>query len=419
MSESELPAQQTTTACPAAAAGELGRLRARGPDRLLPEMTAGRRRKVLADVLAAARSDLWIALPPWIVARAVVLATLAFVHYLGNQVSDAQPGVHLQVTGLLGWDAAYYRDIAEHGYAGLPADALRFFPLVPAAGSRAGGRPRRGSDPAAAGQRRRARLRHAARPVAAQRRPPGGHRAPGGVARSPRPVRVRPRHGLRRSRLRGLGRHRLPRAADPQVRPGRGGGCPRGAVPPDRSALGCPGSDRGVAGPAPTRTAAVARSACRGLLRSRGRCSAAGPTWPGPAPNSATRSSRCEARPMPRTMGSAIRCGSADAVDGLFHSRVGTGLHVPWLVLFVALLVVMATRLPASYTGMVGGRARCDPAGQQPRFERALPVERVPVRRHGRDPVPPRGTWSGRCSPARRRLLVIYSSLAFLGYYVP
>ena len=43
--------------------GEPGRLRARGPDRLLPEMTTGRRRKVLADVLAAARSDLGIALP--------------------------------------------------------------------------------------------------------------------------------------------------------------------------------------------------------------------------------------------------------------------------------------------------------------------------------------------------------------------
>jgi hypothetical protein len=32
---------------------------------------------------------------------------------------------------LLGWDAGFYRDIAAHGYAHLPHDALRFFPLVP------------------------------------------------------------------------------------------------------------------------------------------------------------------------------------------------------------------------------------------------------------------------------------------------
>ena len=36
--------------------------------------------------------------------------------------------------GLLAWDGAFYADIAQHGYAGLPRAALRFFPLTPLAG---------------------------------------------------------------------------------------------------------------------------------------------------------------------------------------------------------------------------------------------------------------------------------------------
>ena len=33
--------------------------------------------------------------------------------------------------GLFAWDAAFYRDIAEHGYGAVGSGALRFFPLVP------------------------------------------------------------------------------------------------------------------------------------------------------------------------------------------------------------------------------------------------------------------------------------------------
>jgi hypothetical protein len=35
--------------------------------------------------------------------------------------------------GLFAWDAAYYRDIAEHGYRGVEQLGIRFFPLVPLA----------------------------------------------------------------------------------------------------------------------------------------------------------------------------------------------------------------------------------------------------------------------------------------------
>jgi len=40
----------------------------------------------------------------------------------------------------------------------------------------------------------------------------------------------------------------------------------------------------------------------------------------------------------------------ADAASGVLHGHVGTALHVPWLVAFALLTVVMARRLPASYT---------------------------------------------------------------------
>jgi hypothetical protein len=43
-----------------------------------------------------------------------------------------------------------------------------------------------------------------------------------------------------------------------------------------------------------------------------------------------------------------------DALRGAFSGELGTGLHVPWLLLAVAGLVVMARRLPASYSAWCG-----------------------------------------------------------------
>jgi len=39
----------------------------------------------------------------------------------------------------------------------------------------------------------------------------------------------------------------------------------------------------------------------------------------------------------------------ADAVDGLFRGHVGTGLHVPWMIVVVVLVVLAFRRLPSSY----------------------------------------------------------------------
>jgi hypothetical protein len=71
------------------------------------------------------------AVVPWAVARVVVAGALATAHELVNQ---AKPSVAVATRvheGLLGWDAGWYRSIAQHGYAGAGHLSLRFFPLVP------------------------------------------------------------------------------------------------------------------------------------------------------------------------------------------------------------------------------------------------------------------------------------------------
>ena len=78
----------------------------------------------LVESLAAS----WL---PWLVARALILGALELARYLGSHIHPA-PAVLVRIReGLLGWDAGYYRDIAMHGYGGLPRSALRFFPLLP------------------------------------------------------------------------------------------------------------------------------------------------------------------------------------------------------------------------------------------------------------------------------------------------
>ena len=39
----------------------------------------------------------------------------------------------------------------------------------------------------------------------------------------------------------------------------------------------------------------------------------------------------------------------SDAVSGMFHGHIGTGLHVPWMIVVVALVVLAFRRLPTSY----------------------------------------------------------------------
>ncbi len=88
------------------------------------EPTAGLRAKL--------RAPLSQSLPGWIVARVLVIGALALSHYLVDQLHVHDAIVRATAhAGLGAWDAAYYIKIAAHGYGSMSRDALRFFPLVP------------------------------------------------------------------------------------------------------------------------------------------------------------------------------------------------------------------------------------------------------------------------------------------------
>jgi hypothetical protein len=85
--------------------------------------------------LAGARRDVLAALPGWVVARVVVLMSLASAHLIARHLKPipAHVAAHLH-EGILGWDAVRYQQIAEKGYAALPIREVRFFPLYPLLG---------------------------------------------------------------------------------------------------------------------------------------------------------------------------------------------------------------------------------------------------------------------------------------------
>ncbi len=76
------------------------------------------------------RSDLRAAAVPWLVARVCVAGALAVARFADDQIGRRPAPVPLH-QGLFAWDAAFYRDLATRGYTGLDHAALRFFPLVP------------------------------------------------------------------------------------------------------------------------------------------------------------------------------------------------------------------------------------------------------------------------------------------------
>jgi hypothetical protein len=85
---------------------------------------------VIDAVREFVRRDLRAALVPWALARVVVLGSLALTRFGVDHIEGARRPVQLG-QGLFAWDAAFYRDIAEHGYGSVHSEALRFFPLVP------------------------------------------------------------------------------------------------------------------------------------------------------------------------------------------------------------------------------------------------------------------------------------------------
>ncbi len=77
----------------------------------------------------ALKPDIAAALSGWLTAR--MLIALAFVVSLvaSNELLGGRTEQLFQ--GLFAWDGAFYRDIADYGYEALPTSALRFFPLLP------------------------------------------------------------------------------------------------------------------------------------------------------------------------------------------------------------------------------------------------------------------------------------------------
>ncbi len=82
--------------------------------------------------MLGARWGVRTATPPWLLARAVVLASYGVARELTNDGRLSAQSAARVHQGLLGWDAGWYEAIAKHGYAGAGAGSLRFFPLVPA-----------------------------------------------------------------------------------------------------------------------------------------------------------------------------------------------------------------------------------------------------------------------------------------------
>ena len=88
-------------------------------------------------------------LPAWVVARVLVAGALVVAHLSVRSVRPDNPTALQRVhDGLLGWDAGWYRAIADHGYAVAGRQSLRFFPLYPLLGRGLGHVPGLGSGPA-------------------------------------------------------------------------------------------------------------------------------------------------------------------------------------------------------------------------------------------------------------------------------
>ncbi len=107
-----------------------------------------RRDRFAAEARVVARTVLEV-LPAWIVARALVLGSLALAHATVADVRPGNPGAAARVhQGLLVWDAGWYESIARHGYGSSGLQSVRFFPLYPFAARVLGWVPGIGVGPA-------------------------------------------------------------------------------------------------------------------------------------------------------------------------------------------------------------------------------------------------------------------------------
>jgi len=74
-------------------------------------------------------ADLRVVLPPYLIARVLVGLSYGLAQAIAERWYGGPPSPLTE--GLLAWDGNFYRDIGVVGYEQLPLDSLRFFPLYP------------------------------------------------------------------------------------------------------------------------------------------------------------------------------------------------------------------------------------------------------------------------------------------------
>ena len=369
----------------------------------------GRRRAAGRAVVAV--------LPQWVVARVVVLGALALAHLVVDRDPPERrrrpPGSTRACSA--GTPAGTRRSPAV-GYGPLGHQSLRFFPLFPLVGRALASLPGVSAGVALVVVANLSAL--------VGYRPPAGPRRP----RDRRPALGRP-VGLAalawppRPSSSSWATPRAPCSSSPSAASWPSGGGAAGAGP------GRPGPPAGVAlGGRPRRGGrpdpAARRPAGRAggdrgrppvagdRRRASGRLAVVATLAPvaGPAPSSAgrpastaTACSRCGSRPRPATT-AGCRTPSApwpDDARGVVHHHFGTALHVPWVVLVVALSSSAGGGCPRRYGALRHRRARGRPDRDEPRLLRALRPGRVPAGRGGRRRSPPGGGSSGPSWPWR------------------
>jgi len=101
----------------------------------LPDPAAG----TTASVARDAERPLWFAsllaaVPAWVAAHVLILAMQDYAERRNPPFPAQMPGrdqIHHVFDALFTWDTAWYSGIAAHGYAGVPSDGIRFWPLLP------------------------------------------------------------------------------------------------------------------------------------------------------------------------------------------------------------------------------------------------------------------------------------------------
>lgn len=84
-------------------------------------------------VAAALLDDLRAVLVPWLTTRVLVAMGYVMAIATADRLVPGNKPVALG-EGLVAWDGTWYRDIAQNGYHSLPDEGLRFFPLFPLLG---------------------------------------------------------------------------------------------------------------------------------------------------------------------------------------------------------------------------------------------------------------------------------------------